>query len=75
MMLKWKLPHKETPPSGVRLLCKFKHGVIDCFFDDERFNKSGEFIGTTYIWSDLEFYIYEWMLFSEFESCFEKEIK
>lgn len=72
MKLKWKTPEEEFPPEDTRLLVKFKHGVIDCYLVPEESDKEAKTaVGGTYIWRDQEFYIYQWVLYSDFEKVCE----
>jgi hypothetical protein len=57
----WRNINNEKPKDGQHILARFKHGIIDC-----RWEESSE-VGCTYIWHDLEFYVYEWMPIEEFE--------
>lgn len=57
----WISIQDKKPEPNQHILAKNKHGIIECFRDEERDN-----VGTIYMWQDLEFYIYEWMPFEEF---------
>jgi hypothetical protein len=74
--MKFKSVAEEFPPKDQRLLVRFKHGVIDCtLVEEESSEKDGYAVGYTYIWGDREFYIDEWMLFSDFENALEGKKK
>ena len=74
--MRFKTVEEEFPPAGVDLLVRFKHGIIDCCLDeDESDRENNVAVGYAYIWRDQTFYIYSWMLLSDFEASLEKEEK
>ena len=61
-MKRWIKISDRTPDDGQEILAKFKHGIIECQWDDS------EGVGMAYVWRDVEFHVSKWMpleLFTE----------
>lgn len=67
-MSNWIKFEDKKPEDGQSILAKFKYGIIDCAYDEERS------VGMTYIWQDIEFYIYEWMPLEKAEKLLKGEL-
>jgi hypothetical protein len=64
--MRWRKIEDEKPADWQHILAKFKHGIIDCEWNGK------EQTGSTYIWQDFNFFVYEWMPIEEFETAIEK---
>jgi hypothetical protein len=54
-MSNWIKISEKKPEDGQYILAKFKHGIIDCAWDEKSETAS------TYVWRDLGFYVDAWM--------------
>jgi hypothetical protein len=67
-MSNWINFEDKKPEDGQSILAKFKHGIIDCVYDEE------SSLGMTYVWQNIQFYIYEWMPLEKAEQLLKGEL-
>jgi hypothetical protein len=65
--MKWRNINDEKPEDGQHILAEFKHGIIDCCWEED------EGVGYTYVWRDLSFYVQRWMPMSEFDNAIKRD--
>lgn len=67
----WTKPSENNlPPEDKEILVRFKHGIVSAYWDYETYKKDGTFCFTTYIWTDIEGFIYEFISMDAFNSVF-----